>query len=71
VRRIYQIAERALPHARLARRHRFFRNAGARLALLAQMDELRSRYRLEGRYHHVLVDEFQTPAARSGRWWRC
>ena len=30
------------------------------LALLAQMDEFaRSRYRLEGRYHHVLVDEFQ------------
>src|SRR5205085_2222858 len=30
------------------------------LALLAKMDEFaRSRYRLEGRYHHVLVDEFQ------------
>lgn len=30
------------------------------LALLAQMDEFaRSRYRLEGRYHHVLLDEFQ------------
>jgi ATP-dependent exoDNAse (exonuclease V) beta subunit len=28
--------------------------------LLAQMDEFaRSRYRLESRYHHVLVDEFQ------------
>src|SRR6202035_1180251 len=28
--------------------------------LLKQMDEFaRSRYRLEGRYHHVLVDEFQ------------
>jgi ATP-dependent helicase/nuclease subunit A len=30
------------------------------LALLRQMDEFaRSRYRLESRYHHVLVDEFQ------------
>jgi len=30
------------------------------LALLAQMDEFsRSRYKLEARYHHVLVDEFQ------------
>jgi ATP-dependent helicase/nuclease subunit A len=30
------------------------------LGLLAQMDEFaRSRYRLEGRYHHVLLDEFQ------------
>lgn len=30
------------------------------LALLRQMDEFaRSRYRLESRYHHLLVDEFQ------------
>jgi ATP-dependent helicase/nuclease subunit A len=30
------------------------------LALLARMDEFsQSRYRLEARYHHVLVDEFQ------------
>jgi ATP-dependent helicase/nuclease subunit A len=30
------------------------------LVLLAQMEEFsRSRYRLESRYHHVLVDEFQ------------
>jgi ATP-dependent helicase/nuclease subunit A len=30
------------------------------LALLEQMEEFaRSRYRLEGRYHHVLLDEFQ------------
>ena len=30
------------------------------LTLLAQMEEFaRSRYRLEGRYHHVLLDEFQ------------
>jgi ATP-dependent exoDNAse (exonuclease V) beta subunit len=30
------------------------------VALLARMDEFaQSRYRLEGRYHHVLVDEFQ------------
>ncbi len=30
------------------------------IALLGQMDEFaRSRYRLESRYHHVLVDEFQ------------
>ena len=30
------------------------------LGLLRQMDEFaQSRYRLESRYHHVLVDEFQ------------
>ena len=30
------------------------------VALLSRMDEFsQSRYRLEGRYHHVLVDEFQ------------
>ena len=33
---------------------------GRALALLRQMDEFsQSRYRLESRYHHVLVDEFQ------------
>jgi ATP-dependent helicase/nuclease subunit A len=61
VRRIYQIA--------LGEYHRtldshgvldFSETLARALALLAQMDEFaRSRYRLEGRYHHVLVDEFQ------------
>jgi ATP-dependent helicase/nuclease subunit A len=61
VRRIYQIA--------LSEYHRtldahgvldFPETLARALALLAQMDEFaRSRYRLEGRYHHVLVDEFQ------------
>jgi ATP-dependent helicase/nuclease subunit A len=61
VRRIYQIA--------LTEYHRtldahgvldFSETLARALALLAQMDEFaRSRYRLEGRYHHVLVDEFQ------------
>jgi ATP-dependent helicase/nuclease subunit A len=61
VRRIYRIA--------LTEYHRTLDSHGVldfpetlarALALLAQMDEFaRSRYRLEGRYHHVLVDEFQ------------
>jgi ATP-dependent helicase/nuclease subunit A len=61
VRRIYQIAlteyHRALDsHGVLD----FSETLARALALLAQMDEFaRSRYRLEGRYHHVLVDEFQ------------
>ncbi len=38
----------------------FPRRSPRRSSLLAQMDEFaRSRYRLEGRYHHVLLDEFQ------------
>jgi ATP-dependent exoDNAse (exonuclease V) beta subunit len=38
------------------------------LALLRQMDEFaQSRYRLEARYHHVLVDEFQDT---SGAQWK-
>lgn len=61
VRRVYRIA--------LTEYHRtldshgvldFSETLARALALLAQMDEFaRSRYRLEGRYHHVLVDEFQ------------
>jgi len=38
----------------------FSETLASALVLLGQMDEFaRSRYRLEGRYHHVLVDEFQ------------
>jgi hypothetical protein len=38
----------------------FSETLGQALSLLGQMDEFaRSRYRLEGRYHHVLLDEFQ------------
>jgi ATP-dependent helicase/nuclease subunit A len=43
------------------------------LDLLRQMDEFaQSRYRLESRYHHVLVDEFQDTSRAHGnlsRWW--
>jgi len=40
--------------------------------LLGNMDEFaRSRYLLEARYHHVLVDEFQDTSRPSGSWWRC
>jgi ATP-dependent helicase/nuclease subunit A len=38
----------------------FSETLASALALLDQMDEFaRSRYRLEGRYHHLLIDEFQ------------
>ena len=61
VRRVYQIALREYrgtldSHAVLD----FSETLSRALTLLAQMEEFaRSRYRLEGRYHHVLLDEFQ------------
>ena len=61
VRRVYQIALRQYretldAHGVLD----FSETLGQALSLLEQMDEFaRSRYRLEGRYHHVLLDEFQ------------
>ena len=61
VQRVYQIALREYretldSHGVLD----FSETLAQALALLAQMDEFaRSRYRLEGRYHHVLLDEFQ------------
>jgi ATP-dependent helicase/nuclease subunit A len=61
VRRIYRIAleeyHRALEgHGVLD----FSETLAQALTLLEQMEEFaRSRYRLEGRYHHVLLDEFQ------------
>jgi ATP-dependent exoDNAse (exonuclease V) beta subunit len=61
VRRVYQIALREYQgtldsHGVLD----FSETLAQALSLLAQMDEFaRSRYRLEGRYHHVLLDEFQ------------
>lgn len=61
VRRVYQIALSEYYRTLDAHGVLDFSETLARaLALLAQMDEFaRSRYRLEGRYHHVLVDEFQ------------
>jgi len=61
VRRVYQIALREYretldSHGVLD----FSETLSQALILLAQMEEFaRSRYRLEGRYHHVLLDEFQ------------
>ena len=61
VRRAYQIALREYrgtldSHGLLD----FSETLSSALVLLAQMEEFaRSRYRLEGRYHHVLLDEFQ------------
>ena len=61
VRRVYQIALREYretldSHGVLD----FSETLAQALSLLSQMDEFaRSRYRLEGRYHHVLLDEFQ------------
>jgi ATP-dependent helicase/nuclease subunit A len=61
VRRVYQIALREYretldAHGVLD----FSETLNQALSLLAQMEEFaRSRYRLEGRYHHVLLDEFQ------------
>ena len=61
VRRVYQIALREYretldSHGVLD----FSETLAQALSLLEQMDEFaRSRYRLEGRYHHVLLDEFQ------------
>jgi len=61
VRRVYQIALREYRSTLDAHGVLDFSETLARaLSLLAQMDEFaRSRYRLEGRYHHVLLDEFQ------------
>ena len=60
--RLFRIARGPLPAgARDAvRRWTSPRRCRARCGLLRQMDEFaQSRYRLEARYHHVLVDEFQ------------
>ena len=61
VRRVYRIALNEYHRTLESRGVLDFSEALARaLALLAQMEEFaRSRYRLEGRYHHVLLDEFQ------------
>ena len=61
VQRVYQIALREYrntldSHGVLD----FSETLAQALSLLSSMDEFaRSRYRLEGRYHHVLLDEFQ------------
>jgi ATP-dependent helicase/nuclease subunit A len=61
VQRVYQIALREYratldSHGVLD----FSETLAQALTLLTQMEEFaRSRYRLEGRYHHVLLDEFQ------------
>ncbi len=59
--RVYRIAERE--YRRTLRQHAvldFVDVQRLALGLLRQMDEFaQSRYRLESRYHHVLVDEFQ------------
>lgn len=61
VRRAYRIAERE--YRRTLRAHAVLDFTDLQvhaLGLLRQMDEFaQSRYRLESRYHHVLVDEFQ------------
>ena len=61
VRRLYQIAVKE--YRRTLDTHGvldFSETLAQALVLLGQMDEFaRSRYRLEGRYHHVLLDEFQ------------
>jgi ATP-dependent helicase/nuclease subunit A len=61
VRRVYQIALRQYQETLDAHGVLDFSETLAQsLSLLGQMDEFaRSRYRLEGRYHHVLLDEFQ------------
>jgi ATP-dependent helicase/nuclease subunit A len=61
VQRVYQIALREYRETLDSHGVLDFSETLARaLSLLAQMDEFaRSRYRLEGRYHHVLLDEFQ------------
>jgi ATP-dependent helicase/nuclease subunit A len=61
VQRVYQIALREYRETLDAHGVLDFSETLAQaLLLLAQMDEFaRSRYRLEGRYHHVLLDEFQ------------
>jgi ATP-dependent helicase/nuclease subunit A len=59
--RMYQVAEAEYRRTLEARAVLDFADLLLRsLALLRQMEEFaRSRYRLESRYHHVLVDEFQ------------
>jgi ATP-dependent helicase/nuclease subunit A len=59
--RMYQVAETEYRRTLEARAVLDFADLLLRaLALLRQMEEFaRSRYRLESRYHHVLVDEFQ------------
>jgi ATP-dependent helicase/nuclease subunit A len=61
VERLFGIARRRYRRALEAQASVDFTEALARtLALLDRMDEFaQSRYRLEARYHHVLVDEFQ------------
>ncbi len=61
VRRVYQIALREYRETLDSHGVLDFSEALSQaLILLAQMEEFaRSRYRLEGRYHHVLLDEFQ------------
>ena len=61
VRRMFRIAEAEYRHTLEAHAVLDFPDVLSRtLALLRQMEEFaQSRYRLESRYHHVLVDEFQ------------
>jgi len=61
LRRLFEIAQAQYRRALEARSLLDFADLVDRaLALLAQMDEFaQSRYRLESRYHHVLVDELQ------------
>ena len=61
VQRVYQIALREYRETLDAHGVLDFSETLAQaLSLLSQMEEFaRSRYRLEGRYHHVLLDEFQ------------
>jgi ATP-dependent helicase/nuclease subunit A len=61
VRRMYQIALKEYDRTLESHGVLDFSETLARaVALLSQMEEFaRSRYRLEARYHHVLVDEFQ------------
>ncbi|HET7617248.1 MAG TPA: UvrD-helicase domain-containing protein [Vicinamibacterales bacterium] len=61
VRRIYAVTEQTFKRTLEAHAVLDFTEVLERAGdLLAQMDEFaQSRYRLESRYHHVLVDEFQ------------
>jgi ATP-dependent helicase/nuclease subunit A len=61
VRRLFRIARARYRHALEAQAAVDFPEGLSRaLRLLRRMDEFaQSRYRLEARYHHVLVDEFQ------------
>jgi ATP-dependent helicase/nuclease subunit A len=59
--RLFRIARRRYRQALESQARVDFSDAlGRTLAMLRRMDEFaQSRYRLEARYHHVLVDEFQ------------